>query len=143
VPQTGRGLRSLALDELLPVLSVPGVQFVNLQYGQPAQELADLRSGRGIAIHHWQEAIDDYDETAALVAALDLTLSVCTAVVDLAGALGRPTWVLAPVRSDFRYGLQGENLRWYPTVRMFRQQKAGDWTPVLAAAALALAAAAR
>jgi Tfp pilus assembly protein PilF len=139
VPQTGRGLRSLDLDELLPVLSVPDVRFVNLQYGQSLPELAALRARHGLEVHHWQEAIDDYDETAALVAALDLTLSVCTAVVDLAGALGRPAWVLAPVRSDFRYGLQGERMPWYPSVRMFRQQTAGDWTPVLAEAARRLA----
>jgi tetratricopeptide (TPR) repeat protein len=139
VPQTGRGSRSLSLAELLPVLRLRGLAFVNLQYDRCSEELAALRAQHGIEIHHWQEAIDDYDETAALVCALDLTLSVCTAVVDLGGALGRPVWVMAPVRTDFRYGLKGESMRWYPSVRMFRQQRYGDWSPVIGAVAEALA----
>jgi hypothetical protein len=110
-----------------------------LQYDRCSEELAALLARHGIEIHHWQEAIDDYDETAALVCALDLTLSVCTAVVDLGGALGRPVWVMAPVRTDFRYGLKGESMRWYPSVRMFRQQRYGEWGPVIGAVAEALA----
>jgi tetratricopeptide (TPR) repeat protein len=139
VPQTGRGSRSLSLEELLPVLRLGGFAFVNLQYDRCSEELAALLARHGIEIHHWQEAIDDYDETAALVCALDLTLSVCTAVVDLGGALGRPVWVMAPVRTDFRYGLKGESMRWYPSVRMFRQQRYGEWGPVIGAVAEALA----
>jgi hypothetical protein len=143
VPQTGRGSRSLALAELLPVLQ-PGaassISFVNLQYGRCGDELAAFRQQHGIDIHHWQEAIDDYEETAALVSALDLTLSVCTAVVDLAGALGRPVWVMAPVRTDFRYGLRGEAMRWYPSARVFRQARYGEWGPVLDTIAAALPA---
>ncbi|MGB3936709.1 MAG: glycosyltransferase, partial [Burkholderiales bacterium] len=140
VPQTGRGSRSLDLAELLPVLRLPGLTFVSLQYGHPGDALAALRAQHGIAVQHWQEAIDDYEETAALACALDLTLSVCTALVDLAGALGRPVWVLAPVRTDFRYGLTGEAMPWYPSARVFRQARYGDWQPVVAAAAAALAA---
>jgi tetratricopeptide (TPR) repeat protein len=140
VPQTGRGSRSLDLAELLPVLRLSGLTFVSLQYGRAEDELAALRAQHGIAVQHWQEAIDDYEETAALACALDLTLSVCTALVDLAGALGRPVWVLAPVRTDFRYGLTGEAMPWYPSARVFRQARYGDWPPVIEAAAAALAA---
>ena len=139
VPQTGRGLRSLELAELLPVLRTPGVRFVNLQYGPRCEELAAFTRQHGIGIHHRQEAIDDYDETAALVSALDLTLSVSTALVDLAGALGRPVWVLTPVRTDFRYGLRGEAMRWYPSARVFRQSQCGEWAPVVEAVAGELA----
>ena len=138
VPQTGRGSRSIPLADLLPVLRLSGASFVNLQYSPCGEELAELRDRHGVAIHHWQEAIDDYEETAALVAALDLTLSVCTALVDLGGALGRPVWVMAPVRTDFRYGLTGEAMRWDPSVRMFRQARYGDWAPVIEAVATAL-----
>jgi len=140
VPQTGRGSRSLALEDLLPVLRTPSVKFVNLQYGRGGGELAEFRQRHGIEILHWQEAIDDYEETAALVCALDLTLSVCTAIVDLGGALGRPVWVMQPVRSDFRYGLEGEALRWYPSVRLFRQARYGEWGPVIGSVAAALSA---
>jgi len=142
VPQTGRGSRSIGLAELLPILRLEGVSFVSLQYGPCGEELAALRQRHGIEIHHWQDAIDDYEETAALVCALDLTLSVCTAVVDLAGALGRPVWVMAPVRSDFRYGLRGDAMRWYPSARIFRQATFGEWAPVLEAVASELAMAA-
>ena len=138
VPQTGRGSRTISLAELLPVLRTPGAIFVNLQYGPRSGELAALEKQHGIVIHHWQEAIDDYEETAALVSALDLTLSVCTAVVDLAGALGRPVWVMAPVRSDFRYVLKGATMPWYPSVRMFRQESYGEWGPVISSVAAAL-----
>ena len=122
----------------MPILQTGGVSFVNLQYGPRSSELSALQDRHGIDIHHWQEAIDDYEETAALVCALDLTLSVCTALVDLAGALGRPAWVMAPVRSDFRYGLTGDTMRWYPSVRMFRQAHYGEWGPVMASVAAAL-----
>ncbi len=139
VPQTSRGSRSIPLEAFLPVLRTPGTRFVSLQYGPSADELAALRREHGIEIHHWTEAIDDYDETAALVAALDLTVSVCTSIVHLAGALGRPAWVLAPVRPEPRYGRAGPGMRWYPSVRMFRQARYGDWRPVIAAVAAALA----
>jgi tetratricopeptide (TPR) repeat protein len=139
VPQTGRGSRSLDLAELLTVLRRPGCSFVDLQYGDRGEELAALRAQHGIAVHHWQEAIDDYEETAALACALDLVVSVSTALVDLCGALGRPVWVLAPVRTDFRYGLTGESMPWYPSARVFRQARYGDWQPALDAIADALA----
>jgi tetratricopeptide (TPR) repeat protein len=139
VPQTGRGSRSIALNELLPVLRDGHASFVSLQYGSCDPELAAFRKQHGVHIHHWQEAIDDYDQTAALVCALDLVVSVCTAVVDLAGALGRPAWVLAPVRTDFRYGRAGAAMRWYPSVRVFRQHRYCDWQPVIADVAAELA----
>jgi tetratricopeptide (TPR) repeat protein len=139
VPQTGRGSRSLSLTDLLPVLHLGGVTYVNLQYGNCDAELAAFRAQHGVEIHAWKEATNDYEETAALVCALDLTLSVCTAIVDLGGALGRPLWVMAPVRTDFRYGLEGDAMPWYPSVRVFRQSRYGEWQPVIAAVGAALA----
>ena len=127
-------LRSLTLLEWLPVLTTPGVRFVSLQYGaEAASELRAFEAATGIRIEHWPEAIHDYGETAALVCALDLTLSVCTSVVHLAGALGRPVWVLAPSNAEWRYGGAGETMPWYPSARIFRQSRAGDWSDVLGA----------
>lgn len=124
--------RTLSLAALLPVLSVPGVQWVNLQYGQRADEITALHSAHGIAIADWSEAIDgDYDETATLVSALDLVISVCTSIVHLSGALGRPVWVMAPYVPEWRYGLYGETLPWYPAARMFRQPVSGEWPTVI------------
>ena len=76
---------------------------------------------------HWQDALDDYEETAALICALDLVISVCTAVIHLAGALGKPVWVLVPAIAEWRYLDRGELLPWYPSARLFRQTEPGQW----------------
>jgi hypothetical protein len=122
--------RSVELVELAPILRTPGVHFVSLQYGECAEDIARLQASHGIAIGHWPEALADYDQTAALVAALDLVISVQTAVVHLAGALGRPVWVLVPAVPEWRYQLSGEDLPWYPAARLFRQVAAGQWAEV-------------
>ena len=141
VPMTRRALRSIPLDQLLPVLRVPGVRFVSLQYTADARDDADaLHARHGIRIEHWPEAIVDYQQSAALVGALDLVVSVCTSIVHLGGALGRPVWVLAPVSPEWRYGFKGDSMAWYPSVRIFRQSEYGVWTPVIAAVAHELAA---
>lgn len=124
--------RSLTLGALLPVLSVPGVNWINLQYGKRADEIAEFQGANGIDIADWSEAVDgDYDETAALVSALDMVISVCTSVVHLSGALGKPVWVMAPYVPEWRYGLQGATMPWYPAARLFRQTEAGGWDPVI------------
>jgi tetratricopeptide (TPR) repeat protein len=125
-------LRSIDLAQWEPILRTPGARFVSLQYTQDAaQELRALEASHGIRIEHWSEAISDYDETAALVTALDLTISVCTSIVHLAGALGRPVWVLAPSNPEWRYGSAGDAMAWYPSARMFRQARAGEWNTVI------------
>ncbi|HWA39922.1 MAG TPA: tetratricopeptide repeat protein [Burkholderiales bacterium] len=130
VQRTGRAWRSLEIDSLLPLLRLPGIQFVSVQYDATAEELARLEAVSG-TMPHWPEAIEDYDETAALLCALDITVSVCTAVIHLAGALGLPVWILAPIAPDARYGRAGERMRWYPSARMFRQPSFGDWRSVV------------
>lgn len=129
--RTRQGHRSLSLANLLPVFRARGARFVNLQYGVQAEEVNDFAAAHGVEIHHWQEAIDDYDETAALVSELDLTISVCTAIVHLGGALGCPVWVMAPRVAEWRYGAQGRSMIWYPSVRMYRQSQAGEWNEVV------------
>lgn len=133
--KTRRRIRSIALSELLPVLGVPGAQFVSLQYVESVAEIDAISAAYGRQVHHWQEAIADYDETAALVTALDLVISVCTAVVHLSGALGKQVWVMAPSSPEWRYLRTGDRLPWYPSARVFRQQRAGDWSPVIASVA--------
>jgi tetratricopeptide (TPR) repeat protein len=124
--------RTLALDTLSPVLVQPGVHWINLQYGERAAEISGFKNVRGIEITDWPEAIDgDYDETAALVSELDLVISVCTSVIHLAGALGRPVWVMVPHAPEWRYGLESEVLPWYPSSRLFRQTEAGSWDGVI------------
>lgn len=131
--------RSIDLTALLPLLTRTDIHYVSLQYTDCTEELRALHRHYGIKVHHWQEAIDDYDETAALVAALDQIVSVQTAVAHLAGALGRPIWVMVPAVPEWRYQRCGEHLPWYPSLRMFRQQTLGAWEPVIERIADALA----
>lgn len=126
-----RQLRSLDLAALAPVLLGVDAEFVSLQYNDCAAELAGFKRATGKTVWHWQEAIDDYDETAALVCALDGIVTVCTALVHLAGALARPAIVLVPYSAEWRYGDQGEAMVWYPSVRLLRQRAPNGWEPVV------------
>jgi len=129
---TNRKRRTLSLETLQPVLALPGVRWINLQYGERAAEIAAFKAAHGITITDWPEAIDgDYDETAALVSGLDLVISVCTSVIHLSGALGRPVWVMVPHAPEWRYGLEGETMPWYPTARLLRQTESGSWDAVI------------
>jgi ADP-heptose:LPS heptosyltransferase len=131
-PSTRRSLRSIPLDEWRGVLRLRGVDFVSLQYTECGDEIADLARTADVRVHHWTEALADYEETAALVSALDLVISVQTAVVHLAGALGVPTWALVPETPEWRYGERGDTMPWYPSVKLVRKQRGEDWSGVLA-----------
>ena len=128
---TRRGLRSIPLELWLPVMTLPGIEFVSLQYSDPECEIEALRRSGRRGPQHWSAAIDDYDETAALIGALDLVISVQTAVVHLAGALGKEVWALIPTVPEWRYGGEGTSMAWYPDARLFRQSERGVWTDVL------------
>jgi tetratricopeptide (TPR) repeat protein len=124
--------RSLALKQLEPLFSIPGVQFVSLQYGDNRAELEAFAVESGHLVHLWQDAIDTYDETAALVSALDMVVTVATAIVHLAGALDRPVWVMTPLGAGWRYGRTTPTMAWYPSARVFRQEKNYVWDRVIA-----------
>ena len=84
--------------------------------------------------------LGDFADTAALISTLDLVISVDTSVAHLAGALGKPTWVMVPFAPDFRWLLDREDTPWYPKMRLFRQSRAGDWDGVIACIGEALRA---
>jgi Flp pilus assembly protein TadD len=131
--EVDRKLRSTALADWRPVLSVPGLHFVSVQYDASAAEVAALGERLGVPIHAWPDldAVRDVEGWAALIAALDLVVSVGNAGVHLAGALGVPTWNLLPWRGGWRWPLTGEAAPWYASVRLFRQPAAGDWQGLL------------
>jgi len=132
VRKTRQPARSIPLDRWVPILEVPGINFVSLQYTSEAgAEAAELSQRHRIQVSHWPEAIQDYDETAALVSALDLVLSVCTSVIHLGGALGQRVWVMAPYSPEWRYGFAGDTMPWYPSVRIFRQPAYDEWDAVI------------
>jgi tetratricopeptide (TPR) repeat protein len=120
--------RSIALERFASVLSIPGVEFVNLQKEARAEQAAVLRAGNVLQIG---DELRDFADTAAVVSLLDLIISVDTSVAHLAGALGRPVWVLLPFSPDFRWLLERDDSPWYPTARLFRQPRVGDWDSVL------------
>ena len=132
--------RSIPLDRLAMLTGIAGVSFVSLQKDVPAAALQASPFGR--ELHDWTGELQDFAETACLIEALDLVIGVDTAVVHLAGALGRPVWLLNRADTDWRWGPGGESARndnpWYPTLRQFRQKKAGDWDPVVLAVREAL-----
>ncbi len=125
-----RSLRSLDLASFAPLMDGIRAEWVNLQYSDCRAELEALARDHGIVVHHWQEAIDDYDQTAALVSALDVVVSVCTTIVHLSGSLGQRALVLVPHAAEWRYGAGSESMPWYPSVRMLRQPSRGDWNAV-------------
>lgn len=130
--RTRTRLRSMPLADWAPILGLQGAAFASLQYHSDAgEEAAAVSRDLGVAVHHWPEALDDYDETAALVAALDAVVSVCTAIIHLGGGLGRPVRVIVPASPEWRYGLRGDRMPWYPSVRLYRQTEAGDWSSVI------------
>ena len=120
LPGTLRAARSVSLAQLRPLTAGGEDAFVALEFLDCADQVrAFNRDGAG-RIHWWPEAVATLDETAALVTALDLVVSVTTATAHLAGALGRPTWVLVPSVPSWRYLWEGERMPWYPAVRVFR-----------------------
>ncbi len=131
VPRTRQSFRSVALELWLPLLQLPGVRFVSLQHGGGNDEIAALATPAGVRISHWQAAIDDCNESAALIGALDLVICVCGSVVHLAGALGKDVLVLVPACPEWRYLGCGDRMPWYPSVRMVRQARLGDWSDVM------------
>lgn len=128
--------RSMKLTTLAPLARVPGVRFFSLQKGQAAAETKSPPPDMEIV--DWTEELKDFADTAALIANLDLVISVDTAVAHLAGAIGRPTWTLLSHVAGWHWLLDREDSPWYPTMRLFRQPSPGDWDKVAVRVADAL-----
>ena len=123
--------KSVALADLLPLSETPGATFVSLQKGAAAAQAGAL--GPRWKLLDAARDLRDFADTAALIESLDLVISVDTAVAHLAGAMGKPTWTLLKRAPDWRWQLGREDCPWYPTMRLFRQERRGDWHgPVLA-----------
>jgi tetratricopeptide (TPR) repeat protein len=126
----GDRTRSIGLPRFSPLLACAGVELISLQ--------RDLREGdRDILCNHPHvvrpgEAMEDFDDTAAIMSSLDLVISSDTSVVHLAGAMGKPVWVLLQYDADWRWLLGRSDSPWYPTARLFRQPRIGDWESVVA-----------
>ena len=130
--KTGRAQRSLGLESLESLLRHAGARWVSLQHDAGLDEIEAFCGPRGLTIAAWPEVLADLDQTAAMTEGLDLVITVCSTMAHLAGALGRPVWVLTPSAPAWRYPAEGEGMPWYPSARLFRQQRPGDWAGVLA-----------
>ena len=121
--------RTCGLKAMIPLLSVPGIGCYSLQVGPAASEIEKL--GLLPLIPDLGSSLQDFGDTAATLVHLDLLVSVDTAIVHLAGALGRPVWTLLPFAPDWRWLLNRDTSPWYPTMRLFRQTRPGDWSSVV------------
>jgi len=128
---TRRRMRTMELADVARLLRIPDTHWVSLQYGDCTEDLRVLEETHGVSLRHPQDVLDDYDATAALVERLDLVVTVCTAIVHLAGALGKEVWVLAPKVPEWRYGLHFRFMPWYRQVEILRQADGGDWSKPL------------
>jgi tetratricopeptide (TPR) repeat protein len=122
--------RSITLDALRPLFDVPRVQFYSLQKGPAAQQCGQIPELAQHLIDYTDELVD-FADTAALVANLDLVISVDTACAHLAGALGKPVWILNRFDTCWRWMLERNDSPWYPSAQLFRQPALGDWTHVI------------
>ena len=130
---SGNDRRNIPLTAL-SALKDSGADFYSLQKGQPAEsELAALlaRNWDGPPIRDYTRELDDFDATAALIEQLDLVISVDTATAHLAGALGKPVWILNRFDTCWRWLLERSDSPWYPTATLYRQERAGDWAGVI------------
>jgi tetratricopeptide (TPR) repeat protein len=132
--------RSFPLDTFAPLAEVTGGTFLSLQKGAGSEQLHDCSFRQRFA--RSQDEVDaswDFLDSAALVACCDLVISSDSALAHLAGGLGQPTWLLLKHIPDWRWGLEGEESFWYPSLRLFRQRQPGDWGEVMERVAAALA----
>jgi tetratricopeptide (TPR) repeat protein len=121
--------RSIALNVLAPILDC-GTRFISLQKGVRDRDRPFLAERSDVV--DLTEHLTDFTETAALVSCLDLVITVDTSVAHLAGALGRPVWILLPYAPDFRWLLDRDDSPWYPSARLFRQTASREWPSVIA-----------
>jgi len=122
--------RSIALATLAPLLDAAGdCQWFSLQKADAAAQRADLPDPA--RLHDLALQLNDYGDTAAALAQLDLLITVDTSVAHLAGALALPTWLLLPFNADWRWQQERTDSPWYPSLRLFRQSSLGDWRPVV------------
>jgi Tfp pilus assembly protein PilF len=124
-PNDGR--RSLPLEALAPLAKVDGVQLISLQKPVLPRDAAQFAA---LGLTDWSAQLSDFSQTLALVAELDLVITIDSAVAHLAGAAGRPVWVMMPTPADWRWMHARSDSPWYPSMRLFRQTSPGSWGQV-------------
>jgi hypothetical protein len=131
------GRRSMPLGSLAPLGRVDGVTLISLRKNSGQSAAEALPSGMELV--DWTAELKDFGDTAALIENLDLVISTDTSVPHLAGAMGRPVWVLLSTMCDWRWLVGRSDSPWYPTMRLFRQEVLGDWSVPVEQAGVELA----
>jgi hypothetical protein len=124
-----RMLRDVSLEQLKPWFDIGGIDWFALQVGAAASDVATV--GLADRIEDLSPQIHDFADTAAAVAALDLVISVDTSTSHLVGAMAKPGWVMISAAREWRWAGHEARSLWYPTLRLFRQKTAGDWSDVI------------
>ncbi len=127
--QADNRYRSVPFEKLKELLKLPGISFISLQVGPDA--LKHQPDSGDLPLYDFTDDLQDFTDTAALVASLDLVISICSSVTHLAGALNVPVWVMLQYDADWRWLRGRDDSPWYCSVRLFRQKRAGDWGGVL------------
>lgn len=129
--------KNIPLEHWTPILQVPDIRFLSLQYGAVAEDLATMRDLSGIEVMHDPEidALRDLDRFAAQLEAVDLVVSISNSTIHQACGLGRPVWGMLHLRPDWRWGVEGETCPWFPTLRLYRQTVRFEWSSLVSAVA--------
>ena len=118
--------RSCKLNNFTPIAKIEGVKLFSLQKGDAAKQIDQF----GIEVENVADYLENFADTAAAIENLDLVISVDTAVLHLAAAMGKPTWALIQFSPDWRWLLNRSDSPWYPTLKLCRQKKYADWKDV-------------
>ncbi len=132
-PKVKAGLhRSCRLKDFAPIAEIPNVKLYSLQKGRGKLEIEEFNKTHSITDfgEELDQAHGPFMDTAAIMVNMDLIITIDTSICHLAGGLGRPTWIALPLRVDWRWLLNRTDTPWYPTVQLFRQERAGDWSQV-------------
>ena len=133
--------RSLTLAQFQPLFDLPNCDFVSLQYGEVMDEISAFNTTLDRPIQAFPRAdMDDFEDLAALIDGLDLVVSVQNSVVHVCGALGKECLTMVPANAEWRYGIAGDRMAWYDSVRLFRRTPTGDWATVVEQVAAVLRA---
>lgn len=128
--------RSCKLADFKPLSNIDGIKLISLQKGEAA--IQTIIDNGGVSVIDHTHAINSFADTAALIENLDLVISVDTSVVHLAGAMNKPVWLLSRFDACWRWLREGEDSPWYPSMRVFRQSRPGDWGELMQRVAKAL-----
>jgi len=131
IVHTRRALRCVPLEELARLMSDTPHLYVSLQHDDDGTDARRLAQLSGAVVRAFPDTLKSTDETAAVLCALDVVITVCSSVAHLSGAVGARTWVLTPDVAEWRYLRAGSGLPWYPSARLFRQARPGAWRPVI------------